>query len=107
MKNFIYTTQETDYGLHYETIETLHVETIGCLTVRTSSHSINSYEVKYSGNDASNTGALLEALLFINNARRNSKTLKIDSTTHGKDNTIVKDTYYENDRQGNSILFKW
>lgn len=33
MKHYTYTTQETDYGLDVETIETLHVESIGYLTV--------------------------------------------------------------------------
>jgi hypothetical protein len=90
MKHFTYTTQETDHGLSYETIESLHVETIGYLTVINSN---NSTEVKYSGNDAtSNTGALLESILFINNAKRNSKTLKIDSTTHDNGVTTIKGT---------------
>lgn len=93
MKHFTYTTQETDHGLHYETIETLHIETIGCLTVRTSLHSINSYEVKYSGNDPmDNTGALLEVIDFINNAKRNSKTLKISSTEQSDGITTIKGT---------------
>jgi len=89
MNKFIYTTQETDYGLDIETIETLHVETIGYLTVINSN---NSNVVKYNGNDSSNAGALLEAILFINNAKRNSKTLKINSTVQSNGVTTIKGT---------------
>ena len=90
MNHFTYTTQEKDYGLSYETIETLHIETIGYLTVINSN---NSTEVKYSGNDpASNAGALMESILFINNAKRNSKTLKITSTVQSAGVTTIKGT---------------
>lgn len=90
MKHFTYTTQETDYGLSYETIESLHIATIGYLVSKASSKGI---KTEYSGNDpASNAGALLEAILFINNAKRNSKTLKITSTVQSEGVTTIKGT---------------
>ena len=90
MKYFTYTTQEKDYGLDIETTETLHVEGTGYLTVVSSN---NSSEVKYSGKDpAGNTGALMEAIEFINNAKRNSKTLKVTSTVQSDSVTTMKGT---------------
>jgi len=90
MKHYTYTRQETDYGLDVETVETLHVESVGYLTVLSSN---NSSEVKYSGKDpAGNTGALIEALLFINNAKRNSRTLKTSSTEQSDGVTTLKGT---------------
>jgi len=87
MNKFTYTTQESDHGLSYETIESLHVEAIGLITVINSN---NSNVVKYNGNDSSNAGALFEAILFINNAKRNSKTLKIVSTMQSNGVTTIK-----------------
>lgn len=90
MKHFTYTTQEKDYGLDIETTETLHVGGIGYLTVLSSK---NSSKVEYSGKDPSgNTGALMEALLFINNAKRNSRTLKVVSTEQSEGVTTLKGT---------------
>lgn len=90
MKHFTYTTATSDYGLNYETIETLHVETIGYLTSTTSA---KGSDTEYSGNDPdSNAGALLEAINFIIKAKRNSKTLKIDSTVQSNGVTIAKGT---------------
>jgi len=88
MKHFTYTTQIIDYGLSCETIDTLQVEAVGCITLNSSNYSS---EVKYSGNNSKdNTGALLEAIDFINNAKRNSKTLKIDSTVQSNGVTTIK-----------------
>lgn len=90
MRHFTYTTQETDHGLSYETIKTLHVETVGYITVNSSRYSS---EVKYNGNDpVGNAGALLEAIDFINNAKRNSKTLSILSTAQSDGITTIKGT---------------
>ena len=90
MKPFTYTIQEKDYGLSYETMETLHIETIGYLTSTTSA---KGSKTEYSGKDAtSNVGALLEAILFIDNAKRNSKTLKVTSTVQSDGITTIKGT---------------
>ena len=90
MKHFSYTLQDEDYGLDVETVETLHIGSIGYLTVVSSN---NSSKVEYSGKDPSgNTGALLEAIEFINNAKRNSKTLKITSTEQSEGVTTLKGT---------------
>lgn len=90
MKHFTYTTQETDYGLDIETTETLHISGMGYLTVVSSN---NNSEVKYSGKDPSgNTGALMEVLLFINNAKRNNKTLKITISEQSDGVTTIKGT---------------
>lgn len=90
MRHFTYTTQEIDYGLDIETIETLHIETIGYLISTVSAKGI---KTEYSGNDpASNSCALLEAIDFINNAKRNSKTLKITSTVQSEGVTTLKGT---------------
>ena len=75
MQHFTLETIEIDYGLTAETTEILHISTIGLLTVY---NARTETKCTMQGVEAQNSlGAMLEALEYIQTAKRNSKTLQI------------------------------
>ena len=88
MLHFTLKTKTEDYGLSYETIEELRIETVGLLTAY---YANNESKVTMQGKDAQNkAGAMLECLEFINNSLRNSKNLKVESIDFKEGYTITK-----------------
>ena len=88
MLHFTLKTKTEDYGLSYETIEELHIETVGVLTAY---YANNDSKVTMQGKDAQNkSGAMLECLEFINNSQRNSKNLKVSSVDFKEGYAITK-----------------